>query len=58
MSSYFLTQKEMPHLLNETKYSLVDEMLCLLEGENERIKVNNFPASLTPDLLFEMISSL
>ncbi|KFO54014.1 hypothetical protein N302_09912, partial [Corvus brachyrhynchos] len=34
VSSYFLPLKEMPHLLNETKYSLIDEMLCLLEAEN------------------------
>lgn len=58
MSSYFLPPKETPHLLNETKYSLIDEMLCLLEAENESIHVNNFPTSLTPDLLFEMISNL
>uniref|UniRef100_A0A8C3MWP8 Uncharacterized protein n=1 Tax=Geospiza parvula TaxID=87175 RepID=A0A8C3MWP8_GEOPR len=38
VSSYFLPWKEMPRLLNKTKCSLVDEMLCLLEGENERIK--------------------
>uniref|UniRef100_A0A8C0ZEC3 Interleukin-7 n=1 Tax=Cyanistes caeruleus TaxID=156563 RepID=A0A8C0ZEC3_CYACU len=56
VSSYFLPQKEMPHLLNETKYSLIDEMLCLLEAENGSINVNNFSTSLTPDLLFEMIS--
>nr|XP_005483636.1 uncharacterized protein LOC102060734 [Zonotrichia albicollis] len=40
VSSYFLPQKEMPRWLNKVKYPLVDEMLCLLEGENARIKVN------------------
>uniref|UniRef100_A0A8C9NB81 Interleukin-7 n=1 Tax=Serinus canaria TaxID=9135 RepID=A0A8C9NB81_SERCA len=39
VSSYFLTHKEMPRLLNAS-YSLVDEMLCLLEDENEGIKEN------------------
>uniref|UniRef100_H0YSX5 Interleukin-7 n=1 Tax=Taeniopygia guttata TaxID=59729 RepID=H0YSX5_TAEGU len=34
VSSYFLPQKEMPRLLNETKYSLIDEMLCLLKAEH------------------------
>ncbi|CAN8189873.1 unnamed protein product [Coccothraustes coccothraustes] len=40
VSSYFLPQKEMPRVLSQANYSLVDEMLCLLEGENELIKVN------------------
>ncbi|KFV09566.1 hypothetical protein N340_02484, partial [Tauraco erythrolophus] len=31
---YFLPLKEMLHLQNETKYSIIDEMLCLLEAEN------------------------
>lgn len=58
VSSYFLSQKEMPHLFNKAKNALIDEMLCLLKAENERIDVNNFPASFTPDLFFELISSL
>ncbi|XP_053847459.1 uncharacterized protein LOC128815087 [Vidua macroura] len=33
-----LPKKETPRLLNETKYSLVDEMLCLLKAENRRIQ--------------------
>lgn len=58
VSSYFLPQKEMPHLSNETKRALINEMLCLLEAENGLIEVNIFPDSLTPDLFYEMISSL
>uniref|UniRef100_U3KKV3 Interleukin-7 n=1 Tax=Ficedula albicollis TaxID=59894 RepID=U3KKV3_FICAL len=37
VSSYFLPQKETPHLLNDTKRALINEMLCLLEAENEFI---------------------
>uniref|UniRef100_A0A8C8AB46 Interleukin-7 n=1 Tax=Otus sunia TaxID=257818 RepID=A0A8C8AB46_9STRI len=37
-SSYFLPPKETPHLQNKTKYTIIDEMLCLLEAENDPIK--------------------
>uniref|UniRef100_A0A663MT20 Uncharacterized protein n=1 Tax=Athene cunicularia TaxID=194338 RepID=A0A663MT20_ATHCN len=42
-SSYFLPPKEAPQLQNKTKYSIIDEMLCLLEAENDPIEVNPFP---------------
>uniref|UniRef100_A0A8D0F7Y6 Uncharacterized protein n=1 Tax=Strix occidentalis caurina TaxID=311401 RepID=A0A8D0F7Y6_STROC len=42
-SSYFLPPKETPHLQNKTQYTIIDEMLCLLEAENDPIKVNTFP---------------
>uniref|UniRef100_A0A8C3RHJ0 Interleukin-7 n=1 Tax=Cyanoderma ruficeps TaxID=181631 RepID=A0A8C3RHJ0_9PASS len=45
VSSYFLSQEEMLHLLNKTKYALIDEMLCLLDAENEHISEEKF---LTP----------
>ncbi|KFW06042.1 hypothetical protein N327_07959, partial [Fulmarus glacialis] len=33
VSSYFLPLKESPHQQNKTKYTIIDEMLCLLEAE-------------------------
>ncbi|KFP62801.1 hypothetical protein N322_02735, partial [Cariama cristata] len=33
VSSYFLPLKETRHLQNKTKYTIIDEMLCLLEAE-------------------------
>ncbi|KFV52729.1 hypothetical protein N328_05729, partial [Gavia stellata] len=32
-SSYFLPLKETLQLQNKTEYSIIDEMLCLLEAE-------------------------
>uniref|UniRef100_A0A672TW34 Interleukin-7 n=1 Tax=Strigops habroptila TaxID=2489341 RepID=A0A672TW34_STRHB len=37
VSSYFLPVKGTWHLQNKTQYTIIDEMLCLLEAENESI---------------------
>lgn len=58
VSSYFLPLKGMRHLQNKTQYTIIDEMLCLLEAENESIEVNNFPLPSPQICLLELISSL
>ncbi|KFP38894.1 hypothetical protein N324_08595, partial [Chlamydotis macqueenii] len=33
-AAYFIPLKETSHLQNETKYSIINEILCLLKAEN------------------------